>query len=212
MAQDCVDVMSALGYDNFYVCAHDRGARVAHKLCVDHPISVRKAILLDIAPTLAMYGKMDFAFAKAYYHWFFLIQDAPYPEKLISASPETFLEYNMGARHGRGLEIFEKECYESYLNVMREPAAVHAMCEDYRAAASIDLEDHKKDNEAGRWIQCPLMVLWGKHGVIEKCFQALEEWGKVSSTVVGESLDCGHHIPEEASEALLSRVLEFFKN
>ncbi|KAL8714499.1 MAG: hypothetical protein Q9225_006557 [Loekoesia sp. 1 TL-2023] len=205
--------MSALGYRNFYLCAHDRGARVAHKLCVDHPTCVSKAIFLDIAPPLAMYDKTDFNFAKAYYHWFFLIQDAPYPETLISASPETLLEYTMGGRHERGLEVFEKACYESYLKAMRNPAAVHAMCEDYRAGASIDLEDHKKDNEAGRWIQSPLMVLWGKHGVIEKRFQAVEEWEKISSsTVVGESLDCGHFIPEEAPEALLSRILDFFKD
>lgn len=213
MAQDCVDVMSTLGHNEFFICAHDRGARVAHKLCVDHPARVRKAIFLDIAPTAAMYNNTNFDFAKAYYHWFFLIQEAPYPETLMNANPEAFIEYNMGGRHDRDVEVFEKECYESYVNVMRDPAAVHAMCEDYRAAASIDLEDHKEDNEDGRWIQCPLMVLWGKHGVIEKCFDAVKEWKRVSSsTVVGESLDCGHYIPEEAPEALLSKILSFLKD
>ena len=170
-------------------------------------------MFLDIAPTLAMYTKTDFAFAKAYYHWFFLIQDAPYPETLISGNPEAFMDYMMGGRHRHGVEVFEKECYESYVNVMRDPAAVHAMCEDYRAGFTVDMEDQKRDEEEGRKIQCPLMVLWGKQGVIEKYFNAIEEWQKVSSsTVVGESLDCGHYIPEEAPQALLSKILEFCRD
>ncbi|KAI4098092.1 MAG: hypothetical protein L6R37_006678 [Teloschistes peruensis] len=213
MAQDCVDVMSTLGHDKFYICAHDRGARVAHKLCVDHPQRVRRAILLDIAPTLVMYEMTDFAFAKAYYHWFFLIQNAPYPEKLIGADPEAFIGYGSGGRPRDALKFFGKECYESYLDGLKNPATVHAMCEDYRASASIDMEDHRKDDKSCRKIQCPLMVLWSKRGVIEKCFRPIEEWEKVSSsTVVGESLDCGHFIPEESPVVVLEKILEFLKD
>ncbi|KAI4253194.1 MAG: hypothetical protein LQ352_003826 [Teloschistes flavicans] len=213
MAQDCVDVMSALGHDSFYICAHDRGARVTHKLCVDHPQRVRKAILLDIAPTLVMYEKTDFTFAKAYYHWFFLIQDAPYPEKLIGANPEAFIGYGGGGRPRDAIVFFGQECYDSYLDGLKDPATVHAMCEDYRASASIDMDDHRKDNEAGRKIQCPLMVLWSEHGVIEKCFSPIIEWKNVSSsTVAGENVDCGHYIPEESPAVVLEKILEFLKD
>ena len=210
MAQDCVRIMTQMGYNKFYICAHDRGARVAHKLCVNHPEMVLKAMFLDIAPTLAMYTKTDFTFAKAYYHWFFLIQPSPLPEDLINGNPTVFMEVSMG-RHA-GLKMFNQDCLKSYIDVMKNPAAVHAMCEDYRAAASIDLEEAREDEEMGRKIQCPVMVLWGKHGIIEKCFDAIGEWKKVSrSTVVGESLDCGHYIPEEAPEALLEHIQKFLK-
>ncbi|KAL9104760.1 MAG: hypothetical protein Q9163_000310 [Psora crenata] len=200
--------MAQMGHDKFYICAHDRGARVAHKLCVNHPDMVLKAMFLDIAPTLAMYNRTDFTFAKAYYHWFFLIQPSPFPEDLINSNPEAFMEASMG-RQAR-MKIFNQDCLKSYTEVMKDPAAVHAMCEDYRAAASIDLEEHKEDDHKGRKIQCPIMVLWGQQGIIEKCFDAIEEWKKVSnSTVAGESLDCGHYIPEEAPDALLSHILRF---
>ena len=206
MAQDCVDVMSKLGHnDAFYICAHDRGARVAHKLCVDHPGRVKKAIFLDIAPTLAMYSKTDYVFAKAYFHWFFLIQPSPLPESfLLNADPEAFLRAPKGA--------FHPFCLESYKRMLKDPACVHAMCEEYRASASVDLDAHREDEERGRRIQCPLMVLWGKSGIIEKCFDAVAEWKAVSdSSVVGESLDCGHYIPEERPEELLAHITAFLK-
>ena len=211
MAQDCVSVMSQLGFEEFYICAHDRGARVAHRLCIDYPSKVRKAIFLDIAPTLAMYSKTNFAFAKGYYHWFFLIQDVPYPETLILGAPEEFMKYQMGARQWQGTSAFTEECYASYVAMMKDGAGVHAMCEDYRAAASIDLEHHKADIEAKRHIQCPLLVIWGSHGMIEQAFDAVKEWQDVSSsTVEGKSFDCGHYIPEEQPDALLKDILAFF--
>ena len=165
--------------------------------------------MLDIAPTRAMYGATDMIFAKAYYHWFFLIQPYPYPENMITANPEAFMEHHMKAQLGR--DVFDAECYDSYLEMMKDPDTVHAMCEDYRAGASIDMEEHGRDEEEGRKIQCPLMVLWGKHAVVER-FDAVGEWRKVSTnSVEGESVDCGHYIPEEAPEGLVQKVLEFFK-
>ena len=211
MAQDCIEVMNALEFtsNRFFVCAHDRGARVAHKLMVDHPDRVKKAILLDIAPTAAMYGKTDFHFAKAYYHWFFLIQDSPYPEKLISADPDAFIDAHVRSRH-TGVTVFNEECMKEYKAMMRDPAAVHATCEDYRAAASIDLEENAEDEKAGRKIMCPIMVLWGKYGVIQKCFDNLKEWRAVSNAeVVGEIVDTGHYIPEEAPNVLFEKIREF---
>ncbi|KAK2045710.1 alpha/beta-hydrolase [Colletotrichum somersetense] len=215
MARDCVSVMDDLGYANkpFFVCAHDRGARVAHKLCVDFPDRVRKAVFLDICPTLVMYKTTDFEFAKAYFHWFFLIQQEPLPENLINASPRQFLELFMGGRQPKALEIFDKDNFEYYASVMEQPAAVHSMCNDYRASATLDLEEAEADLKAGRLIQSPLMVLWGKHGVIEKCFEAVKEWQKVTSKsvpVTGSSVDSGHYIPEQAPEDVVKAITEFF--
>ncbi|KAK3179061.1 hypothetical protein OEA41_001200 [Lepraria neglecta] len=213
MAADCVAVMTHLGYEKFYICAHDRGARVAHKLCVEYPERVMKAMFLDTCPTLAMYNKTDFAFASAYWHWFFLIQKAPLPEILMVTSPRSWIENTMGGRYGVGIEVFDKEALQSYVEQMGDEETVHGMCEDYRAAASIDLEEQKKDVEQGRKIKCPLRVLWGKSGVIEKQFDALAEWRKVSEGVVdGETVDCGHYIPEEVPEVLLKHIKEFLRD
>lgn len=213
MAKDCINVIDTLSPNgarqNFFVCAHDRGARVAHKLMVDHPIRVRRAILLDIAPTATMYGQTDFDFAKAYYHWFFFIQKAPFPETLISAKPDAFLDAHLGSRYA-GTATFHPECMQEYRRMMRDPAAVHATCEDYRAAASIDLVESAEDEKAGRLIQCPIMVLWGQHGVIEKCFDNLKEWRAVSEAkVVGQTVSSGHYIPEEAPQVVLEKIKEF---
>lgn len=209
MAKDCIEVMSHLGFQKFFVCAHDRGARVTHKLCVDFPDRVQKALLLDIAPTAAMYSGTNDTFARAYYHWFFLIQKAPFPEKLISGDPDAFMDAHMGSRYA-GLAVFTDECMRAYRAAMRDPGTVHATCEDYRAAASIDLEENAQDLKAGRKIKCPLMILWGSMGAIEKCFDALGEWTKVSDAEVsGESLNCGHYIPEERPDELLQEIKKF---
>ena len=209
MATDCMDVMKQLGFHQYYVCAHDRGARVAHKLCVDHPHAVLKVILLDICPTLAMYTKTDQAFATAYFHWFLLIQASPFPETIITHSPAAFAEQCFGRV---GMNVFDHECLAYYVSMMTNPAAVHGMCEDYRAGASIDMEEARKDIEASRYIQCPLRILWGKKGVIEKTYDAISEWKEVHATeaVDGESVDCGHYIPEEAPDVVIKHIREFF--
>jgi haloacetate dehalogenase len=212
MARDIVRVMSTLGHSSFYVCAHDRGARVTHKLLVDYPHLVKKAIFLDICPTLAMYSKTDLEFAKMYWHWFFLIQKSPLPETLISNDPRRFAELFMGGRSG-GYKGFAKEAWEEYVKVLGEREAVHAMCEDYRASASVDLDESRKDLDEGKKIKCPVRVLWGKQGVIEKCFDATKEWRAVAEEgvdVSGKSVDCGHYLPEQAPNEVLKEIRNYF--
>ncbi|MCY0857422.1 alpha/beta fold hydrolase [Cupriavidus sp. D39] len=209
MAQDQVAVMAQLGFDRFALCAHDRGARVAHRLIADHPGRVTRAMLLDIAPTLAMYERTSMAFAAAYWHWFFLIQPAPFPETLINAEPEFYLSRLMGLRHA-GLSPFAPDAMAAYTAAMRDPAHVHAMCEDYRAAATIDLDHDRADRADGRRLDCPLRVLWGEHGVVARCFEPLSLWQEVASEVSGRAVPCGHYIPEEAPEVLQEEMLGFF--
>jgi haloacetate dehalogenase len=210
MAADQLAVMRALGFERFRVLAHDRGARVAHRLAVDHPLAVEKLVTLDIAPTLAMYAQTNEAFARAYYHWFFLIRPAPFPETLIEADPELYLRQTMGSRSA-GLAPFTEEALSEYLRGLRQPGAAHGLCEDYRASAGIDLEHDQADIEAGRMIECEMLALWGANGAVEKCFQPLEEWRKVARRVTGHALPCGHYIAEEIPEKLLAEVLPFLR-
>jgi haloacetate dehalogenase len=208
MAGDQVAMMRALGHRHFFVVGHDRGGRVAHRLAVDHPDAVERLMVLDIAPTLAMYEQTDMRFASAYWHWFFLIQPSPLPETLIGSDPAFYLENLMGRRHG-GLDIFDAEAFAEYLRCARDPACIHAMCEDYRAAAGIDLLHDRADRDAGRRIGCPTRVLWGRHGVIGECFDPIAEWQRVALSVSGLALDCGHYIAEEAPQALAAEIIEF---
>ncbi|MGL6213579.1 alpha/beta fold hydrolase [Billgrantia desiderata] len=208
MAEDQVAVMRELGFERFLLCGHDRGGRVAHRLVMDHPDRVDKLMLLDIAPTLAMYEQTDRTFATAYFHWFFLIQPSPLPETLIEASPNDYITRTMGGRHA-SLDAFDPAAIAEYQRCLAQPGAAHALCEDYRASNAIDLEHDRADREAGRRIACPVSVLWGKHGIIERCFDPLAEWRAVAERVEGEALPCGHYIPEEAPEALLDRINRF---
>jgi len=209
MAADQVGLMRSLGFERFGLVGHDRGGRVAHRLAVDHPDAVERVAVLDICPTLAMYEQTDLAFAKAYWHWFFLIQPAPLPETMINADPEFFLTRFMGGRSA-GLRPFEPQAWAEYLRCARDPETVRAMCEDYRAAVTIDLEHDRADREAGRRIACPLLVLWGREGVIERSFDAVAQWERVASDVRGHALDCGHYVPEEAPQALVEEIERFF--
>ena len=209
MARDQVALMQNLGFERFSLVGHDRGGRVGHRLAMDHPHALERMMLLDISPTLAMYQQTTMEFARAYWHWFFLIQPAPLPERLIGADPEFYLQEYMGKRSA-GMRPFAPEAWAEYLRAMSDPACVHAMCEDYRAAASIDLEHDCIDRDAGKKLTCPLRVLWGIQGVIERYFDPLADWGRVAETVSGRELDCGHYIPEEAPEALLAEIQQFF--
>jgi len=209
MALDALAVMRALGFDSFDVLAHDRGARVAHRLALDHPAAMRRLALLDIAPTLAMYEQTSEAFARAYWHWFFLIQPAPMPERLIEADPAAYVRDVMGKRSA-GLAPFDPRALAEYERCLALPGAAHGLCEDYRAAATIDLEHDRLDRADGRILTMPLLVLWGEHGVIGRCFDPLAEWRKVADDVSGQALACGHYIAEEAPEVLLEHVLRFF--
>lgn len=208
MALDMRRVMQALGHERFRVLAHDRGARVAHRLAVDHPAAVERLVLLDIAPTLAMYEQTTEAFARAYWHWFFLIQPAPLPERLIEADPAAYLRDVMGQRSG-GLAPFAPEAMAEYARALALPGTAHGLCEDYRAAAGIDLVHDREDRDRGHRLEAPLMVLWGDEGVVHRCFRPLDEWRRVAQQVSGHTLPCGHYIPEEAPGALLDAVMPF---
>jgi haloacetate dehalogenase len=208
MAQDMLSVMQSLGHPRFAVLAHDRGARVAHRLAADHGDAVRRLVLLDIAPTLAMYEQTNEAFARAYWHWFFLIQRAPLPERLIEADPAAYIRDVMGSRSA-GLAPFDPRALAEYTRCLALPGAVHSMCEDYRAAAGIDLDHDRADRAAGRRLHMPLLALWGADGVVQRCFKPLEEWQRVATDVGGQALPCGHYIPEEAPAELLAQALPF---
>ena len=209
MALDQLALMRKLGFERFDVMAHDRGARVAHRLAMDHPQAIGHLVLLDIAPTLAMYEQTNQAFARAYWHWFFLIQAAPLPERLIEADPAAYIREVLG-RRSAGLTAFDPLALGEYQRCMALPGAAHGLCEDYRAAAGIDMEHEREDLEAGRVIQPPVLALWGAQGVIHQCFRPLEEWRRVARDVRGGPLACGHYIAEEAPQALLEQVLPFF--
>lgn len=208
MAADVLAVMRFLGHDRFAVLAHDRGARVAHRLALDHPGAVERLALLDIAPTLAMYEQTSEAFARAYWHWFFLIQPAPLPERLIEADPAAYVRDVMGGRSA-GLAPFDPRALAEYQRCLALPGAARGICEDYRAAATIDLEHDRADRDAGRRLAMPLLALWGGQGVVGRCFDPLAQWRLVAQDVRGEALPCGHYIAEEAPAALLERVLPF---
>ncbi|UVW27229.1 alpha/beta fold hydrolase [Massilia sp. H6] len=208
MAADMLAVMRQLGFERFRVMAHDRGARVAHRLMADHPEAVERAVLLDIAPTLAMYEQTSETFARAYWHWFFLIQPAPLPERLIAADPAAYIEDVMG-RRSAGLAPFDERALAEYRRCLALPGSAHGICEDYRAAAGIDLDHDRADRAAGRLLTTPLLALWGEHGVVQRCFDPLAEWRRVATEVDGQALPCGHYIPEEAPDALLERALPF---
>jgi len=210
MAQDMVHVMDVLGYERFAVLAHDRGARVAHRLALDHPNRVTKMVLLDIAPTLAMYEQTSDMFARLYWHWFFLIQPSPTPERLIEADPGAYIRELMGRRHA-GLGPFDPLAVEEYVRCLSQPGAAHGLCEDYRAAASIDLVHDRETLKAGQRVIAPLLILWGEQGVVHRCFDPLAEWRKVANDVQGQTLLCGHYLPEEAPQELIDVALPFLK-
>ena len=210
MALDQVRLMQQLGFAGFAVLAHDRGARVAHRLALDHPQVVSRMALLDIAPTLAMYAQTTEAFARAYWHWFFLIQSQPLPERLIAANPAAYVTDVMGNRSA-GLAPFDARALAEYQRCLALPGAAHGLCEDYRASAGIDLVHDREDIAQGRRLQLPLQVLWGAQGVVQRCFDPLKEWQKVATQVSGEALPCGHYIAEEAPDALLAKALPFLQ-
>ena len=208
MALDQIEVMRHFGFAEFDVLAHDRGARVAHRLALDHPRAVKRLVMLDIAPTLAMYEKTSNQFARSYWHWFFLIQPAPMPERLIEADPATYIRDVLG-RRSAGLAPFDARALAEYVRCIELPGTAHGLCEDYRASAGIDLVHDQLDLDKKNFVQQPLLVLWGEQGVVHQCFEPLMEWSKLAQNVQGKALPCGHYIPEEAPELLLQQVQLF---
>jgi haloacetate dehalogenase len=208
MAADQHALMKSLGYEQFYLLGHDRGGRVSHRLAMDFPQSVLRLMVLDISPTLSMYENTTMAFAKGYWHWFFLIQPEPVPETMIAADPEFWLRNHMGRHAGTG--IFSPDRWAEYLAGAQNAQSMHAMCEDYRAAASIDLIHDRADRASGKKLTMPLSVIWGEHGLVNQCFKPLEDWQKVAVEVSGKTLPCGHYIPEELPEELIKEAKAFF--
>ncbi|TFW10539.1 alpha/beta hydrolase [Oxalobacteraceae bacterium OM1] len=207
MAQDMADLMQALGFAQFNVCGHDRGGRVAHRLALDHAERVDKLILLDISPTRTMYERTDMRFATLYYHWFLLIQPAPLPETLIGASAEFYANATLGGWNLQGANFMDPRAKAEYVRCFCQPDAIHAACEDYRAAASIDLE-HDRD---GKRIACPTHVLWGERGVVAHLFDPMKDWGeKCAGPLTGKAVPAGHFIPDEVPELLAEEMLAYF--
>ncbi len=209
MALDALAAMRHHGFERFGILAHDRGARVAHRLAADHAAAVDRMLLLDVAPTLAMYEQTGEAFARAYWHWFFLIQPPPLPEALIASDPVRYIRSVMGARHA-GLAPFAPEALAEYERCAAIAGTAESICEDYRASAGIDLEHDRADIAAGARLPMPLRVLWGAHGAVGRCFDVLALWRERAGQVDGRALPCGHYIPEEAPGELLAEAFEFF--
>jgi haloacetate dehalogenase len=211
MARDAVHVMRELGHTRFQVLAHDRGARVAHRLALDHPDAVQRMLLLDIAPTLPMYRQTSEAFARAYWHWFFLVQPPPLPEALIESDPSRFVRSVMGARHA-GLSAFAPEALAEYERCAAIPGTAASICADYRAGAGVDLQHDQQDVDAGRKLAQPLRVLWGEHGAVGRCFDVPALWRDAATDFSGRSLPCGHYIAEEAPALLLEETSTFLRS
>ena len=209
MAQDQVDVMRHYGHERFLVAAHDRGARVAHRLCLDYPEGVEKACLMDIAPTLTMYQGTNQEFATKYMWWFFLIQPFPLPEHMIGRDAEFYLKEVFGGLNKTPGAI-APEVMKEYVREFSNADAIHSTCEDFRAAADIDLEMDRADDAAGKKIKCPLHVLWGGKNAIGSVWDVLATWReKCAASVTGKALDCGHFLQEERPQELLSELRRF---
>lgn len=212
MARDQVAVMTQLGFDSFCVAGHDRGGRVAHRMAMDYPDRIKKLAMLDISPTLTMYQLTNMVFATAYYHWFFLIQPAPVPETLIGTNAQFYLSQYFKTRAGSGSADplpFTSEALAEYERCYTAET-IHAICEDYRASASIDLEHDRESIAQGQCIQCPLLILWGQQGVLERCFAPLEDWSEVARDVRGKALPGGHYLAEELPDQIFSELNTFF--
>ncbi|QLC72450.1 alpha/beta hydrolase [Pseudomonas sp. LPB0260] len=207
MALDMVEIMEQLGYRDFFVAGHDRGARVAHRLALDHPQRVRKLCVMDIVPTRHMFATTDQHFASGYYHWFFLIQPDGLPERMIGADPGYYLREKLKRWSAPGAR-FAEDAVAQYLRCFSRPETIHATCEDYRAAASIDLQHDEADRD--RKVSCPLLALWGSKGFVHRTYDVLGVWRDYAKQVEGGPIDCGHFLPEEAPEQVAEQLLRFF--
>ena len=206
MALDQVEVMKALGFEKFYAVGHDRGARVLHRMMIDNQNSVKKAVFMDIVPTLTMYNTADKNFAYNYYHWFFLTQPYDFPERLIGGNPEYYLRKKIKA-WGKNKDFIPKEVFNEYLRCFSNKETIHASCEDYRASFTIDLEHDK--NDYGKKIKNPIYVMWGEYGFVGNNYQVIDVWKEYATNVKGRGLPCGHYIPEESPDETLKFLLEF---
>ena len=208
MAKDQHELMKSLGYSEYFVVGHDRGARVAHRMAIDYKKSILKLAVLDIVPTLHVFENTEQILARRYYHWFFLIQPFPHPETLIGNSVKFYLKSKLSMWGGRE-KFIKNEILNEYLRCFANKDTIHATCEDYRAGASIDLIEHKKD--FNKKIICPLLVLWGKKGTVEELYNPINVWKDWALDVKGESINCGHFLPEEKPEDTYNAIINFLK-
>jgi haloacetate dehalogenase len=211
MANDMVEVMAALGHREFLLAGHDRGARVAYRLALDHPAAVKRLALLDIVSTKAVYEQGGMAIASAYFHWYFLIQQRPLPERLIGCDPAFWLNASVFQHYSATPNTFSAAILAEYLRLFGTPEGIHAACEDYRAGATVDLANDRADVIGNRKIACPTLILWGSRGVIGKIFKPLETWLDFVTSPMGEAIDCGHFIPEEKPQETLRALRSFFR-
>lgn len=207
MAAEQVQVMAALGFERYAVVGHDRGARVAYRMAFDHPDKVTRLCTLDVVPTHAMWQGVNKAFATRTYHWFFLIQPTPFPERMIGNDPEYFVRHTLASWARPGF-TFDERAMAEYVRAFHRREVIHATCEDYRAGATVDDEDDAADLKAGRKIGCPLLALWGEHSGFAKG-DRLAVWRNWATDVRGGPIECGHFLPEEAPQATLAQLLPF---
>jgi len=211
MAADLAQVMTALGHETFAVAAHDRGARAAHRLALDHAGRVTRLTLMDIIPTFDVFERTDQRLARFYFHWFFLAQPEPLPEGLIGANPDLWTSTLLGAGRGH-LDHYAPEALATYMAAFRDPAVIHATTEDYRAGATIDLDHDRADRAQGVKIACPLQILWGAKGVLPLLYDVLALWqAQALLPVTGQGIPAGHFLAEQAPEETLAAVLGFHR-
>ena len=212
MAKDMVELMAHFGHQRFRVAAHDRGARVAHRLALDHPQRVERLCVMDIIPTLEQFERADMAMAMGYYHWFWFAQPHPFPENVICAAPDAWWRAHT-SREPKPPDFFQREALADYLRAIHSPEMIRGMCEDYRAAATIDLEHDRASRAAGDKVQCPMLVLWGKKAKIEAWYDALAVWRQYcAAEVSGGPVNSGHYLAEEAPGEVLERLLPFLSD
>jgi haloacetate dehalogenase len=198
-------LMGQLGFDRFALAGHDRGGRVGYRLALDHPERLSKLAVLDIIPTGEAFRRADRAFGLGYWHWFFLAQPAPLPEALLGANPDAYYFPD------RQAPWLAPEALDDYVRYAHDPQTIHAMCEDYRAGATYDFQFDEADRGVRR-IACPLLALWGRRGRLEEWYDVLAIWREWAEDVQGQTLDCGHYLPEEAPEETYTALHAFFSS
>jgi len=210
MAQDQVEVMAALGFPRFCAAGHDRGARVLHRMCLDHPAKVARAAVLDILPQHHLLNHVTRTWGTFSWHWFFMIQPYDFPERLMGADPDYFITKKL-SKTKQGLSFFGEEALDEYKRCFRNPATIHAMCEDYRATHGVDLAMDEADVKAGRKITSPLLLLWGATGGVGRNHKSMEIWPRYAADIRGgKALPCGHYLSEEAPNETYAELRSFF--
>jgi haloacetate dehalogenase len=210
MAQDQVEVMQALGFARFAAAGHDRGARVLHRMCLDHADKVTCAAILDIIPQHHLLNNVTRTWGTFSWHWFFNIQPYDLPERMMGADPDWFIQKKL-AKTKQGLSFFDKDALAEYMRCFRNPATIHAICEDYRATFGVDLDMDTRDFEAGRKIECPVLLLWGASGGVGRNHKPAEVWSRYAANIVAaKALPCGHYLSEEAPAETTAALRDFF--